>query len=93
MPEYAIEGEGPKALWRIDLDVSDHPYTELPPDIPAFGAFANANNLTYVKIPVTVQKLGDQVFTNTRLREVKISPDCTFSDTTFPPGCRVNYYE
>lgn len=93
MPESAIEGEGPKALWRIDLDVSDHPYMELPPDIPAFGAFANTNNLAYVKIPVTVQKLGDQVFTNTKLRDVKISPDCTFSDTTFPPGCRVNYYE
>lgn len=84
----------PDAVFRIEPDeMGGMPFNKLPPDCPALGAFANANNLIYARIPATVQKLGDQSFTNTLLKQVKISQDCTFDEETFPKGCLIEYYK
>ncbi len=84
----------PDAVFRIKPDeMGGIPFNKLPPDCPALGAFANANNLIYARIPATVQKLGDQSFTNTLLKQVKISQDCTFDEETFPKGCLIEYYK
>ena len=94
LPTVAMTKPYPKALFRIDLQVNNgYPYHELLPKVPLLGAFANANNLIYARIPATVQKLGDQSFTNTLLKQVKISQDCTFDEETFPKGCLIEYYK
>lgn len=63
----------------------------LPP--PAFGAFTNAESLRRVIIPESVKTIGSNSFQNTALKRVRIAADCTYNtETTFPVGCKVNFY-
>lgn len=56
------------------------------------GAFANATNLRYVRIPESVKKIGKAAFRNTALTSVTIARDCEYYPTSFPDGCVVNFY-
>ena len=62
------------------------------PDLIDVGAFANATNLTYVRIPPTVKKIGRYSFRNTKLTSVTIASDCEYYDTSFPDGCQIKFY-
>jgi hypothetical protein len=56
------------------------------------GAFVNATNLRYVRIPETVKKIGEYAFRNTALISVTIARDCEYYPTSFPDGCVINFY-
>lgn len=56
------------------------------------GAFSNAENLKYVRIPSATTSIGDHAFTHTKLIRVRISENCTYGDKTFPSGCEIKYY-
>jgi hypothetical protein len=95
LPASPMEKPYPKALWRIDpLFNGGYPYHELMPGLvrKGPGAFCNAIHLTRVRIPESVKLIGEKAFANTALRSVTIAPDCTYSETSFPPGCEVSYY-
>lgn len=61
-------------------------------EIEELGAFCHAENLSSVKIPKSVKKIGPYSFTYTSLSEVTIASDCDYSETTFPKDCVINFY-
>lgn len=92
IPEKAVSKPYPKALWRIDYLSPNLPYHALMPlEIPA-GAFMNAVNLEYARIPETVRKIGRWAFTNTALHKVRISSECEYYETSFPENCVIEFY-
>ena len=56
------------------------------------GAFCHASNLRAMKIPRSVKYIGETAFTHTTLTEVTIAADCVFYPTSFPEGCKINFY-
>lgn len=95
LPASPMEKPYPKALWRINPLVNNgYPFHELLSGLvrKGPGAFRNAAHLTRVRIPETVKTIGAEAFRNTALRSVTIAPDCTYSETSFPEGCEVNFY-
>lgn len=58
--------------------------------LPDLGAFANASELTSVKIPSTCKLIGITAFRNTKLTSVRLPDDCQYYPTSFPDGCVVN---
>ena len=56
------------------------------------GVFANAKDLQGVSIPKSVKKIGRYSFANTQLKSVTIAKDCEYYDTSFPKGCKINFY-
>lgn len=53
----------------------------------------NAADLEYVSIPESVKLIGENAFTNTALKSVRISRDCVFYPTSFPEDCQISYYD
>lgn len=56
------------------------------------GAFCYASNLKTVKIPKSVKYIGETAFRHTALTEVTIAADCKYYPTSFPDGCKINFY-
>ena len=56
------------------------------------GAFANCTLLETAHIPESVKSIGEYSFRNTALSSVKIASDCTYSVTSFPENCEIEYY-
>lgn len=56
------------------------------------GAFCYASNLRTMKIPKSVKYIGETAFRHTTLTEVTIATDCVFYPTSFPEGCKINFY-
>lgn len=56
------------------------------------GAFANCTLLETAHIPESVKSIGEYSFRNTALESVKIASDCTYSVTSFPEDCEIEYY-
>lgn len=56
------------------------------------GAFANCTLLETAHIPESVKSIGEYSFRNTALESVKIASDCTYSVTSFPENCEIEYY-
>ena len=56
-----------------------------------WGAFVNSN-LSRVTIPSSVKEIGEFTFYNTKLKTVTISKDCKYYPTSFPDGCKINFY-
>lgn len=80
----------PEYVLRITAGANEGlPYTVLPWQN---GAFMDAAQLTKVRIPSSVKRIGELAFSGTRLKTVKIARDCEFSETSFPEGCEVTYY-
>ena len=79
----------PKALWRIENGSLTH---ELLPEFIFLGAFENAEKLRKIVIPESVRKIGKRSFLGTALKSVKIASDCEYSESSFPDGCKVEFY-
>ncbi len=91
-PEKPVSKPYPKALWRIDYLSPNMPYHALFPVEKPAGAFMNAKNLEYARIPETVRKIGRFAFAETALSKVRISPECEFYETSFPENCVIEFY-
>lgn len=83
----------PAGVWWIENNTFKH--ILLPSMIGSDnkGAFCGVNTLISVKIPKTVQRIGDYSFSGTGLTSVKISQYCDYADTSFPEDCEIEYYE
>jgi hypothetical protein len=57
------------------------------------GAFANCVSLDTAHIPHSCEEIGKYAFRNTALDTVTISEECTYSATSFPDDCTVEFYE
>ena len=89
MPATPFVGDSPLSMWRIQDGILQ---TGLSIPCEALGAFANATQLKRVEIPRSVKSIGAEAFRNTLLTSVTIASDCTYSSTSFPEGCVINFY-
>ena len=89
MPPTPFVGDSSLSMWRIQGGVLQ---TGLSIPCEALGAFANATQLKRVEIPRSVKSIGAEAFRNTLLTSVTIASDCTYSSTSFPEGCVINFY-
>lgn len=101
---FTINNDYPKYLGRALVDVVSEPYPTgiffVDNDYPKYlglnlidtGAFCWAINLEKVVIPESVKYIGITAFRNTALTEVTIAPDCVYYPTSFPDGCKINFY-
>ena len=62
------------------------------PEKTLVGAFLGCTNLRRVIIPRSVRYIGEYTFRNTQITQVTINSNCTYSDTSFPENCIVNFY-
>ena len=88
---YALDAPYPDICWYLNNtgnDIINNNYREC----EALGAFANATQLKRVEIPRSVKSIGAEAFRNTLLTSVTIASDCTYSSTSFPEGCVINFY-
>lgn len=86
----------PVSLWWYDAEVDRLRNMLLPDELivpPDGGAFLNAENLEYVKIPKSVTSIGWQAFQGTKLKKVCISRSCKYYSSSFPKDCEVVFYE
>lgn len=81
----------PLSYWRINEFYN--PYHLLFDKDLAYGAFANAVNLSSIRIPPSVKKIGWDAFAHTQLTSVTIARDCEYYETSFPKGCEINFYD
>ena len=98
LPEAALPMHEPLpySIWRLTPSERDYIFhRRLPDHLPptTLGAFTNAESLRRVIIPESVKTIGGNSFQNTALKRVRIAVDCTYNtETTFPVGCKVNFY-
>lgn len=84
----------PSGIWYIENGRLTH--SRLPQLIEIDddkGAFFGVSSLTTAKIPKSVQTIGEKAFAGTGLTKIKISRNCTYSSTSFPEGCEIEFYE
>ena len=84
--------------WKINSEQNDGlPFPVFAPKLQfsstSNGAFKDVVQLTEIYIPESVKKIGSYSFSGTSLTYVKIAPDCTYSDTSFPMDCVVEFYD
>lgn len=93
IPEKAMDEPYPDAMWRIKDDSNNKsPFNEVLLNVDLLGVFANAKDLQEVSIPRSVKKIGRYSFANTQLKSVTIAKNCEYYDTSFPKGCKINFY-
>lgn len=80
----------PPFWWNVSNGKLTH--TGLPAPVIR-GAFAHCKSLDTAHIPESCKQLGTHTFRNTALESVKIASDCTYSTTTFPEDCEIEFYE
>ncbi len=88
--EHVMEAPFPPFWWNVSGGKLTH--TGLPAPVLC-GAFANCASLDTAHIPESCKSLGTYTFRNTALASVTIADDCTYSTTTFPEDCEINFYE
>ena len=92
VPELFAE-DYPDILWRVDGVTNDGKiYSPLIPNMIALGAFKDVSTLKRVVIPNSCKRIGLVSFRGTTLREVVIASDCSYSQTSFPEGCTIDFY-
>lgn len=81
----------PLAEWRIKKETVTH---ELLPTYKLLldGAFKNAQNLSVVRVPSTVLKIGEYAFFDTNISRVVLNKNCVFNKKAFPSGTKIFYY-
>lgn len=79
----------PPFWWYID---NGRLTTNTLPTLVMRGAFAHCKSLDVAHIPESVKSIGEYSFRNTALSSVKITSDCTYSVTSFPEDCEIEYY-
>ena len=77
----------PISMWSLQNGVLTNGAAEP----PKWGAFISSN-LSRVTIPRSVKEIGEFTFYNTKLKTVTISKDCKYYPTSFPDGCKINFY-
>lgn len=84
----------PYSVWYFDEDL-DHVFDSAIPESLSFtgGAFRDSVNLKYIKVSSTVTDIGPYSFANTGLTLVQLPIGCRYSETTFPPGCEIQFYD
>ena len=83
----------PDILWRVDgVTNNGMIYSPLIPNMIAVGAFKDVSTLRRVVIPNSCKKIGLVSFSGTNIREVVIASDCSYSQTSFPEGCTIDFY-
>ena len=96
LPGKPFVGDSPYTMWRIDPDVNNGmPFVPLMIGLPVLshtGAFMDVSTLEHVTIPRSCKTIGRFAFAGTSLRKVKIASDCTYSETSFPEDCEVEFY-
>lgn len=80
----------PPGIWYIENGRLTHSRL---PQLIVGGAFSGCASLTQVSIPRSVKSIGDNAFAGTALTRVRIAQDCTYSETSFPEDCVVEFYE
>lgn len=80
----------PPGVWYVENGRLTHSGL---PSLLISGAFTGCSALTQVSIPRSVKSIGENSFAGTALRRVRIAQDCTYSETSFPEGCAVEFYE
>lgn len=97
MPSTApklFEFDCPDMLWRTDSFTNNGMiYSPLIPGMVLSGAFKDVVTLEQITIPRSCQRIGPVAFAGTSLRKVMISAECEYSETSFPEGCEVEFYE
>lgn len=84
----------PDMLWRTDGFTNNGMiYSPLIPGMVLSGAFKDVVTLEQITIPRSCQRIGPVAFAGTSLRKVMISAECEYSETSFPEGCEVEFYE
>lgn len=58
---------------------------------PLVGAYAHSS-IRKIEIPTSVKSIGPYAFRESSISAVTIASDCTYYDTSFPPGCRIYTY-
>ena len=76
----------PMSMWSVQNGVLTNGAEH-----PKWGAFISSN-LSRVTIPSSVKEIGEFTFYNTKLKTVTISKDCKYYPTSFPEGCKINFY-
>lgn len=89
MAELYKLDDAPSLVWVIKDDL---PFKKPVKEISYLGAFCYAENLSLVKIPKSVKKIGPYSFAHTALTEVTIASDCEYYPTSFPKDCVINFY-
>lgn len=81
----------PLSEWRVKKGTVTH---ELLPTYKLLldGAFKNAQNLSVVRIPDTVLKIGEYAFVGTQVERVVLNKNCVYSKKAFPTGTKFFYY-
>lgn len=96
MPDEVPElfaADYPDILWRVDgVTNNGMIYSPLIPNMIALGAFKDVNTLRRVIIPKSCKKIGLVSFSGTNVREAIIASDCSYSQTSFPEGCTIDFY-
>ena len=83
----------PDILWRVDgVTNNGMIYSPLIPNMIAVGAFKDVSTLRRVVIPNSCKRIGLVSFSGTNIREVVIASDCSYSQTSFPEGCTIDFY-
>jgi hypothetical protein len=92
IPELFVTGY-PDILWRVDgVTNNGMIYSPLIPDMIAVGAFKDVSTLRRVVIPNSCKRIGLVSFSGTNIREAIIASDCSYSQTSFPEGCTIDFY-
>lgn len=90
-PPSIMMSSMPLAEWRIKKETVTH---ELLPTYKLLldGAFKNAQNLSVVRVPNTVLKIGEYAFFDTNISRVVLNKNCVFNKKAFPSGTKIFYY-
>lgn len=83
----------PYSVWYYAYDM-DHVFDSAIPELLeiTYGAFTGCTNLTKIKFARSLLSIGKYSCTGTDLTSVTIPEDCTYYETTFPPGCEVHTF-
>lgn len=83
----------PASLWYLDEELDNVLMTSMLPNEIPLGSFCGCANLTYVRIPETVTRIGDEAFRNTGITLAKLPRGCRYGKKSFPPDCEIQFYD
>ena len=83
----------PYSVWYYAYDM-DHVFDSAIPELLeiTYGAFTGCANLEKIKFARSLLSIGKYSCTETALTSVTIPANCTYYETTFPPGCEVHTF-
>lgn len=83
----------PDMIWRVNSEINNgNVFSPLITDRLPMGAFYSATKFKNVIIPKSCLNIGSDTFSETQLKSVTISPNCNYSENSFPQDCVVHFY-